>query len=295
MTKEDKAALVDEIADRLGDAEAIFAVDYRGITVPQAAELRAKLAEAEASFRVVKNRLAKRATERAGTTELDPLFEGPTALAFVKGDAVTAAKAISTFGRQHDILAYKGGLMDGAPLEPDQFTAIARLPGLDVLRGQLVGVVSSPLTGLTRGLASMLSGLAVALGEIQERGLVRGEEKAEDVPVGASDEVAEAASEPAAPPEPEPAGNGAEGEASGGDVSAEAASEPAAPPEPEPADAPPAEAGTEEAPDEGADEKPPDTEGQETSVEVTNDEEESSEESEAPAKDSEESTSEEGQ
>jgi large subunit ribosomal protein L10 len=217
MTKEDKAALVDEIADRLGDAEAIFAVDYRGITVPQAAELRAKLAEAEASFRVVKNRLAKRATERAGTTELDPLFEGPTALAFVKGDAVTAAKAIATFGRQHDILAYKGGLMDGAPLEPDQFTTIARLPGLDVLRGQLVGVVSSPLTGLTRGLASMLSGLAVALGEIQERGLVRGEEKAEDVPVGASDEVAEAASEPAVPPEPEPAGNGAEGVGDDGD------------------------------------------------------------------------------
>jgi large subunit ribosomal protein L10 len=218
MRKEDKAALVDEIADRLGDAEAIFAVDYRGITVPQAAELRAKLAEADATFRVVKNRLAKRATERAGTAELDQLFEGPTALAFVKGDAVTAAKAISTFGRQHDILEYKGGLMDGAPLEPDQFMTIARLPGLDVLRGQLVGVVASPLTGLARGLASMVSGLAVALGQIQEQGLVGGAEKAEDPPAGASDEVAEAASEPAAPPEPEPAGNGAEGEASGGDA-----------------------------------------------------------------------------
>jgi large subunit ribosomal protein L10 len=176
MRKEDKAALVDEIADRLGDAEAIFAVDYRGITVPQAAELRAKLTEADATFRVVKNRLAKRATERAGTAELDRLFEGPTALAFVKGDAVTAAKAISTFGRQHDILEYKGGLMDGAPLDPDQFRAIARLPGLDVLRGQLLGVVASPLTGLARGLASMLSGLAVALGQIQEQGLVGGDE-----------------------------------------------------------------------------------------------------------------------
>ena len=175
MRKEDKAALVDEIADRLGDAEAIFAVDYRGITVPQAAELRAKLSEADATFRVVKNRLAKRATERAGTAELDQLFEGPTALALVKGDAVTAAKAISTFGRQHDILEYKGGLMDGAPLDPDQFRAIARLPGLDVLRGQLVAVVASPLTGLTRGLASMLSGLALALGQIQEQGLVGGE------------------------------------------------------------------------------------------------------------------------
>jgi large subunit ribosomal protein L10 len=245
MRKEDKAALVDEIADRLGDAEAIFAVDYRGITVSQAAELRAKLAEAETTFRVVKNRLAKRATERAGTAGLDQLFEGPTALAFVKGDAVTVAKAISTFGRQHDILEYKGGLMDGAPLDPDHFRAIARLPGLDVLRGQLVAVVASPLTGLTRGLASMLSGLAVALGQIQEQGLVGGgaevpaeepkptheepeepkptdeepaAEAAEEEPAGASDEVAVQESEPAAPPEPEPAGNGAEGEVPGGDA-----------------------------------------------------------------------------
>jgi large subunit ribosomal protein L10 len=217
MRKEDKAALVDEIADRLGDAEAIFAVDYRGITVPQAAELRAKLTEADATFRVVKNRLAKRATERAGTAELDRLFEGPTALAFVKGDAVTAAKAISTFGRQHDILEYKGGLMDGAPLDPEQFRTIARLPGLEVLRGQLVGVVASPLTGLARGLASMLSGLAVALGQIQEQGLVGGEEgtaeqdPAEQAPVetsteepaGASDEVAVQESEPEASEETE--------------------------------------------------------------------------------------------
>jgi large subunit ribosomal protein L10 len=177
MRKEDKAVLVDEIADRLGDAEAIFAVDYRGITVPQAAELRAKLTEADTTFRVVKNRLAKRATERAGTAELDPLLQGPTALALVKGDAVAAAKAISTFGRQHDILEYKGGLMDGALLEPDQFKAIARLPGLEVLRAQLVAGVASPITGLTRGLASMLSGLAIALGQISEQGLVDGEAK----------------------------------------------------------------------------------------------------------------------
>ena len=206
MRKEDKAALVDEIADRLGDAEAIFAVDYRGISVPQAAELRAKLAEADTTFRVVKNRLAKRATERAGTAELDQLFVGPTALAFVKGDAVTAAKAIATYGRQHDILEYKGGLMDGAPLDPERFGVIARLPGIDVLRGQLVGVVASPLTGLTRGLASMLSGLAVALGEIAERGLVGGEadEPQAEAPADepATDE-AEATEEPEATAEPE--------------------------------------------------------------------------------------------
>jgi large subunit ribosomal protein L10 len=204
MRKEDKAALVDQIADRLGEAEAIFAVDYRGISVPQAAELRAKLAEADATFRVVKNRLAKRAVDRAGTAELDQLFEGPTALAFVKGDAVTAAKTIATFGRQHDILEYKGGLMDGAPLDVEQFKAIARLPGLDVLRGQLVGVVASPLTGLTRGLASMLSGLAVALGQIAEQGMVGGEAEPEapaEAPLEepAEEPLEEPAEEPAAP------------------------------------------------------------------------------------------------
>jgi large subunit ribosomal protein L10 len=199
MDKEQKAALVDEIADRLGEASAIFAVDYRGISVPQAAELRAQLSEADATFRVVKNRLAKRAVERVGTGELDQLLEGPTALTFVKGDAVTAAKAISTFGRQHDILEYKGGVMDGAPLEPDEFLAIARLPGLDVLHGQLVGMAASPITGLVRGLASMVSGLAVALGQIQEKGLVGGgaeeeEPPAEESPVEedpASDQEAE--------------------------------------------------------------------------------------------------------
>ena len=174
LNKEQKAALVAEIAARLGDANAIFAVDYRGISVPQAAELRGKLAEADATFRVVKNRLAKRATEQAGASELDPLFDGPTALAFVKGDAVIVAKAIATFGRQHEILEYKGGLMDGEPLDRAQFEAIARLPGLDVLRGQLVGVAASPLTGLARGLGALLSGLAVALGQIQERDLVGG-------------------------------------------------------------------------------------------------------------------------
>jgi large subunit ribosomal protein L10 len=183
MNREQKSALVKEIAGQLGDAEAIFAIDYRGISVTQAAELRAKLAESEASFKVVKNRLAKRALEDAdGTEELGELLEGPTALTFVKGDPVTAAKAIATFARENDVLAYKGGLMEGTTLEPEQFTRIARLPGLDVLHGQLVGLTASPITGLTRGLASMLSGLASQLGQIQEKGLVEGEAPAEEAP-----------------------------------------------------------------------------------------------------------------
>jgi large subunit ribosomal protein L10 len=180
MNKDQKAAAVDEIAQRLSEAEAIFAIDYRGISVPEAAELRANLREADATFRVVKNRLAKRAVEKAGTAELSELFDGPIALAFVKGDAVVAAKAISTFARQHQVLEYRGGLMEGAPLDPEQFSAIARLPSLDVMHGQLVGMTASPLTGLTRGLASMVSGLAVGLGQIAEQGLVGGAEAPAD-------------------------------------------------------------------------------------------------------------------
>ena len=193
MNKEQKQQRVEEVASQIQESEAIFAVDYRGISVPQAAELRGKLRDADASFNVVKNRLAKLAAERAGREGLDELLDGPTALTYVRGDVVLAAKAISTFNREHDVLAYKGGFMDGDVLDEERFTALSRLPALDVMRGQLVGMAASPLTGLARGLGSMLSGLAVALGQIQEQGLVGGEEESP-----APEEEAPAA-DPAAP------------------------------------------------------------------------------------------------
>ena len=206
VNKEQKSAAVDEIAAGLDDAESIFAVDYRGISVPQAAELRAKLREADTTFTVVKNRLAKRAAEKAGTEGLDDLFEGPTALALVKGDPVIVAKAISTFAREHRVLAYKGGLMDGAPLDPDSFTSIARLPALEVLHGQLVGLAASPLTGLVAGLGNLISGLGRQLSQMAEQGLVAGEGPVEEE---APAEEEEAEGEPAeeGSPEEEEAGS----------------------------------------------------------------------------------------
>jgi large subunit ribosomal protein L10 len=174
MNREQKSATIEEIAAQIEAAEAIFAVDYRGISVPQAAELRAKLREADASFRVVKNRLTKLAAEKTGEERLTELLEGPTALAFVRGDTAMAAKAISSFNKEHDVLTFKGGFMEGLVLDADQFKAIARLPGRDALNGQLAGVVASPLTGLVRGLGSMIQGLALQLGQIAEKGLVSG-------------------------------------------------------------------------------------------------------------------------
>jgi len=175
MDREQKTAVVEELATELKDASAIFAVDYRGISVPQAAELRSKLREADASFRIVKNRLTKIAADQAGEERLAELLQGPTALTFVRGDTAQAAKAITTFNKEHEVLTYKGGFMDATSLDEAAFKSIAKLPGREVLNGQLAGVVASPLTGLVRGLGSMIQGLALQLGQIAEKGLVSGE------------------------------------------------------------------------------------------------------------------------
>jgi large subunit ribosomal protein L10 len=190
MNREEKAAAIEEIAAQIEAAEAIFAVDYRGISVPQAAELRGKLREADASFRIVKNRLSKLAAEKVGEERLGELLQGPTALAFVRGDTAQAAKAISSFNKEHDVLTFKGGFMDGISLDAGGFEAIAKLPSRDVLNGQLAGVVASPLTGLVRGLGSMIQGLALQLGQIAEKGLVSGEAPAASEPAEASEEPA---------------------------------------------------------------------------------------------------------
>jgi large subunit ribosomal protein L10 len=219
MDREQKTTVVKELAEELKDAEAIFAVDYRGISVPQAAELRSGLRDADARFRVVKNRLTLRAADEAGTESLKEHLAGPTALTFVKGDAALAAKTIFRLGSEWELLDYKGGLMDGQTLDPDSFKAIARLPGRDQLNAQFAGIVASPLTGLARGLASMIQGLALQLGQIAEQNLVSGEapaeeEKPAEEPAAAADE-SEPDPEPAESPEETSEEQAPEGEEAG--------------------------------------------------------------------------------
>jgi large subunit ribosomal protein L10 len=212
MNREEKSAAIQEIAAEIEASEAIFAVDYRGISVPQAAELRSKLREADASFRIVKNRLSKIAADQAGEERLTELLQGPTALTFVRGDTAQAAKAITTFNKEHEVLTFKGGFMEATVLDEAAFKSIAKLPGRDVLNGQLAGVVASPITGLVRGLGSMIQGLALQLGQIAEKGLVSGEapaaEKAEEAPAEEAPTEAASGNEPPADqaeaPEEEP-------------------------------------------------------------------------------------------
>ena len=204
MDREQKTAVVEQLAEELKDAQAIFAVDYRGISVPQAAELRDGLRDADTRFRVVKNRLTLRAADAAGTDTLKEHLRGPTALALVKGDAALAAKTLSRLGSEWELLDYKGGLMDGEELDPDSFTAIARLPGREALNAQLAGTVASPLTGLVRGLGSMIQGLALQLGQIAEQGLVSGEAPPVDEEVPAQEEAPASESAEESPADPDP-------------------------------------------------------------------------------------------
>jgi large subunit ribosomal protein L10 len=170
MKRDQKTQLIDELAAQLGEAQAIYAVDYRGISVPQAAELRASLREQDASFRIVKNTLTLRAADQAGVEAIKELVaEGPTALTFVRGDAALAAKALDGFSRRADVLVLKGGLLEGRVLAAEEIRQLARLPSREVLTAQFAGVVASPLTGLVRGLGSMISGLAVALAQVRDQ------------------------------------------------------------------------------------------------------------------------------
>ncbi len=252
MNRDEKSAAIQEIAAQIEGAEAIFAVDYRGISVSQAAELRARLREADASFRVVKNRLTKIAADQVGEARLPELLSGPTALTFVRGDTAQAAKAITTFNKEHDVLTYKGGFMEATSLDADAFKSIALLPTREVLNAQFAGVVASPLTGLVRGLGSLIGGLALQLGQIAEQGLVTGEAPpaaAESAPAEDEAPAEEAKAEEAAPAEDEIPDEEAKAEEAAGDESAEPEAE-------APAEEPPAaEAETaEEAP---AEEEPP--------------------------------------
>jgi large subunit ribosomal protein L10 len=202
VNREEKAAVIEEVARQIQEAEAIYAVDYRGASVPQAAELRARLREADATFRVVKNTLTERAADQAGAEGLKVYLEGPTAMTFVRGDAAAAAKALADFRRSSGLLTFKGGWMNGEALSPDQMDAIARLPTRDVLYGRLVGMVASPLTGLVTSLGGLIGGLARQLGQIAEQGLVGGEAApaAEAAPAEDAAPAAEAApAEEAAP------------------------------------------------------------------------------------------------
>jgi len=168
MAREDKVTTVAEIADRFRTSTAAVLTDYRGLSVAQLQELRRVLG-GTVTFSVVKNTLTKRAAADAGIEGIDELLVGPSAIAFVDGDAVDAAKGIKNFAKDNPALVVKGGYMDGALLSPEDFSKIADLESREVLLSKLAGVMKAKQSQAAALFAAPLSKAARAVGALQTK------------------------------------------------------------------------------------------------------------------------------
>jgi large subunit ribosomal protein L10 len=197
MQKSDKEKVVTDLTEKLRVAETMIVADYRGLTMPQIDALRTKLVENGARFTVVKNTLTRRAAEAAGADALLALLEGPSAIAFVEadGDAVAVAKALADSVRDTKVLEIRGGVMQGRVITGDDVDALAKLPPLDVLRGQVIGAIIAPLSaiaGLINAPLQNLYGLLEARIEQLESGSGPG---TESEPGSAADDAVEETTE----------------------------------------------------------------------------------------------------
>lgn len=169
MPKPRKIEAVAEITADLQATDIYYFVDYRGLTFAEATDLRARLAKVDASLKVVKNTLAKRAAADSGIEGLEELLKGPTAIAYVHGDPVRAAKTIQDFIKEKKKAAIRGGKVQRSVLGPSDIEVLATLPTREQLIAQLVGAIASPLAGLANVMAGPIRGLVVVLNQIQEQ------------------------------------------------------------------------------------------------------------------------------
>ncbi len=168
MNREEKARVIEELAEKLRGGSAVL-VDYQGMDVAQSTQLRARSREAGVEFVVAKNTLTRRAAGEAGVEDLSEYLVGPTALAFSE-DPVASAKLMAEFADQVESFALKGGLLEGGRvLDEAEVVALSRLPGREQLLAQVVGGISSPLTGLVNVLNNTVQGLVIALNQIAEQ------------------------------------------------------------------------------------------------------------------------------
>jgi large subunit ribosomal protein L10 len=218
MARPEKVAVVEEIRTKLTEADAAVLTEYRGLTVPELAALRASLRVSGTEYKVFKNTLARRAVAGSGLDGVAAMFEGPVAIAFVRGDAASAAKALRDFGRGNPALVLKGGLLGARVITPVEIEALAELPSRDVLLAQVAGAFQAPMVkaaglfqAFTRNFAYGIKAL------IDQRGGVPDEPAAEaaeaEVPeTEAAEPEASADAEAPAPDETAPEPESAESE-----------------------------------------------------------------------------------
>jgi large subunit ribosomal protein L10 len=207
MQKEDKERVVAELTERLRSAETLIVADYRGLTMPQIDALRGKLLENGARLSVVKNTLTRRAAEAAGADSLLALLEGPSAIAFIEseGDAAAVAKALSDSARETKVLTIRGGVMRGRQITEADVDGLSKLPPLDVLRGQVLGIIIAPLTQLLALVNAPLQNLIGLIDARVEQLQAQGDTSGAAVSEAEAEELAaEAEAEPVAEAEAEP-------------------------------------------------------------------------------------------
>lgn len=272
MLRADKERIVSELGEKLQATESLIVADYRGLSNSELADLRTKLLENGARFTVVKNTLARRAAETAGAEDLLALIDGPTAIAFVEasGDTAAVAKVLVDTATKSKILSVRGGIMSGVAITDADVQSLAKLPPIDVLKGQLVGAIVAPLTALAALLAAPLRDV---VGLIEAR-IAQLEEEGEDVR-----EAEPAAEAEPAETEPTPEEPTAETAADDGQPEAEPAAEEQVEAEP-PVEEPTAEAAPDESaaqaeePEDTAPEAEPDVEAENTDSSETDSNEE---------------------
>ena len=206
MARPDKVAAVEEVKQNLSDSAATLLTHYRGLSVAELQELRAELRKANASYRVIKNTLSKRAMAEAGVDELSDLLEGPTALVFCQEDPVGPAKALKAFAKDHPDLIVRGGYLDGEVLDEAETIKLADLASREELLAELVGLMHGALANTARLLQApleqqgrLLQALVDAGGGAEGEGESAAEPTAEEEPAASAEEEPAASAEENAP------------------------------------------------------------------------------------------------
>ncbi len=199
MARAEKQAAVADIVESFNDAAGAVLTEYRGLTVKDLQTLRRSLGE-HADYAVVKNTLAKLAAEEAGIAGFDELLNGPTAIAFIKGDVVEAAKGLRDFAKAHPALIIKGGYLDGNPLDATEVAKLADLESREVLLGKLAGAMLASLQNAVSLLNAPVAQVARLAGALQAKA-----EQDPSILAGGASQEAGTAPEPAAEEAPEAA------------------------------------------------------------------------------------------
>lgn len=171
MPTEAKRKEIDELVEKVKSAKAIYVVEYRGLTVAKATEIRKKIRATGGEMKVAKNTLMRIAFREAGSTTADSIDTGPNAYVFAFNDVAATAKELRDFSKErgNEALVIKGGVMEGSVINTAQVMAIADLPPREVLLAQLLGVMNGPIRGLVTVMSGTMRGLVTALAAIKDK------------------------------------------------------------------------------------------------------------------------------